>query len=163
MKDNPCPIHQKFDSNCCCCNPCVSGLELAQTLVSKFMQKAEQRVEQKPNLCSLSECAFRFSLIQEELNEYLAARYAENLTDIADAIGDLLYVVLGAACQHGINIAPIFEEIHRSNMTKFIDGHKNNSGKWIKGPSYTPANLHPILLAQNGNSTTVAGTDTTLQ
>jgi NTP pyrophosphatase (non-canonical NTP hydrolase) len=84
----------------------------------------------------------RHALIREELEEYWCAR---DIVEIADAIGDMLYVVLGAAVSHGLDIEPIFEEIHRSNMTKFIDGHRAENGKWIKGPSYSPANLGPII------------------
>lgn len=63
----------------------------------------------------------------------------------ADAIADLLYVVYGAAVAWGIRIDPIFGEVHRSNMTKFIDGHVNESGKYVKGPSYEPARIKEIL------------------
>ena len=84
----------------------------------------------------------RHALIREELEEYWSAR---DIVEIADAIGDMLYVVLGAAVSHGLDIEPIFEEIHRSNMTKFIDGHMDEAGKWIKGPSYSPANLGTII------------------
>lgn len=89
---------------------------------------------------------FRQNLIQEELNELSLAYY--NIVGIADALGDLLYVVIGTAVTYGIDLEPIFQEIHRSNMTKFIDGHRREDGKWIKGPSYSPANLEPILEQQ---------------
>ena len=114
-------------------------------MVKEFQQLALQEPRDKPSVISFNGMDLNAKLIGEELEEYLEAN---DIVDIADAIGDLLYVVLGAACQHGIDIDPIFHEIHRSNMTKFIDGHRRADGKWIKGPSYTPANLLPILQRQ---------------
>jgi len=117
-----------------------------QEQVSEFMRAAGQTVFSTPTAGSYGDSDKRFSIIFEELEEY---KCADHIEDIADAIGDMLYTVIGAACQHGINIEPIFEEIHRSNMTKFVDGHLDvQSGKWIKGPSYSPANLKPIIDAQ---------------
>lgn len=69
------------------------------------------------------------------------------IVDATDAIADLLYVVYGAAVAWGIRIDPIFGEVHRSNMTKFIDGHVNESGKYVKGPSYEPARIAEVLHA----------------
>ena len=116
-----------------------------QSMVKEFQQLALQEPRDKPSVISFNGMDLNAKLIGEELEEYLEAN---DIVGIADAIGDLLYVVLGAACQHGIDIDPIFHEIHRSNMTKFIDGHRRADGKWIKGPSYTPANLLPILQRQ---------------
>lgn len=117
-----------------------------QQVVKDFMQKAGQDCQDKPtqNL-TYGVKQLRWKLIQEELDEYLAAT---NVFETSDALGDLLYVVYGAAVAHGIDLEPIFEEIHRSNMTKFIDGHRREDGKWMKGPSYAPANLKPIIESQ---------------
>ena len=49
---------------------------------------------------------------------------------------------------YGIDMEPIHEEIQRSNMSKFIDGHLREDGKWVKGPSYSPADIKPIIEAQ---------------
>jgi predicted HAD superfamily Cof-like phosphohydrolase len=53
-----------------------------------------------------------------------------------DAVADLKYVVEGAGCAMGVDTAPIFDEVHESNMSKFIDGYCKPDGKWQKGPSY---------------------------
>lgn len=113
-----------------------------QTLVRDFQKAAAQEPKNEPSMLTFNGLELNANLIQEELNEYLNA---ETIVDIADALGDLLYVVLGAACQHGIDLDPIFHEIHRSNMTKFIDGYRRADGKWVKGPSYNPPNLKPLL------------------
>lgn len=119
-----------------------------QRAVAEFMKQAGQSVPSKPTVPSMDEAALRHVLIREELHEYwvvVDALYAYRSEDLleqaADAIGDLLYVVLGAAVTWGIDVAPVFEEIHRSNMSKFIDGERRPDGKWIKGPSYSPPDL----------------------
>lgn len=118
-----------------------------QLAVKEFMQKAEQEYYSRPTysrfLSSLRQ--LRVNLIAEECDEL---DQASSIEEIADALGDLLYVIYGAAVAHGIDLEPIFEEIHRSNMTKFIDGHRREDGKWVKGPSYSPANLKPIIESQ---------------
>lgn len=60
----------------------------------------------------------------------------------------MLYVVYGAAVTYGIDLEPIFDEIHRSNMSKlWPDGtvQKREDGKVLKPPTYSPADLEPIL------------------
>ena len=122
-----------------------------QEQVREFMLKAEQECPDRPTLGCSDVCNLRFDLIHEELYEYEKAICEQNLTEIADAIADLLYVVLGTAVAHGIDIYPIFQEVHSSNMSKFIDGHKDKSGKWIKGPSFRSPDLKPLLDKQIPN------------
>lgn len=119
-----------------------------QQMVREFMMKAGQECPNKPTMVSSQIGQLRLNLIHEETNELDQTDCNMDLTEVADVIGDLFFVVLGAAVAYGINIQPIFDEIMRSNMTKFIDGHKREDGKWIKGPSYTPANLKPIIDSQ---------------
>lgn len=72
-----------------------------------------------------------------------------DVVETADALTDLLYVIYGAGNAFGINLDATYNEVHRSNMSKFIDGHRHPvSGKWIKGPSYSPANLKSIVLGE---------------
>lgn len=115
--------------------------------VVKFMTLAGQECPDRPTLDV--DTVLRATLIEEELEEYGQAVLERNLTKVADAITDLLYVVLGAAVAHGINIQPCWDEVHRSNMSKFIDGHRAPNGKWIKGPSYSPTRLERILKQQS--------------
>lgn len=70
-----------------------------------------------------------------------------NLVEIADGLGDLIYVVLYTANKYGLDLDPIFEEIQRSNMTK-IGGQINSAGKLIKPDTYSPAQLTPIIQDQ---------------
>jgi predicted HAD superfamily Cof-like phosphohydrolase len=92
----------------------------------------------------------REKLILEELRELTEAA---TIVDVADALGDLLYVVLGAAVTYGIDLEPVFKEIHRSNMTKLWNGievKKNADGKVIKPPTYSLANVKAEILRQAG-------------
>jgi predicted HAD superfamily Cof-like phosphohydrolase len=120
-----------------------------QRAVTEFMLRAEQECPVRPTIPGHETRLLRLRLIDEELGELSSAQATENMTEVADALGDLLYVVLGTASAYGLDMEPIFWEIHRSNLSKFIDGHKREDGKWIKGPSYSPANLAPIWYAQS--------------
>lgn len=120
----------------------------AQKMVEEFMDKAEQYVPLRPTLLDKKTQELRIDLIQEEFDEYKEGVEEQNLTKIADGLADMLYVIIGAASAHGLNLEPLFNEVHRSNMSKFIDGHKAENGKWIKGPSYSPADFRNLILEQ---------------
>lgn len=69
--------------------------------------------------------------------------------ELADGIADALYVLLCAANAAGIDAARAFREAHRSNMSKFDGGHRDEkTGKWIKGPNYSPADFDTVLAGQ---------------
>ena len=87
------------------------------------------------------------SLIQEEFDELREALAQQDIEAVAKELADLLYVVYGTAVSCGIDMAPVFREVHRSNMSK-VGGHKRADGKWMKPPNYSPARLQPILAAQ---------------
>ncbi|MDG1981195.1 MAG: nucleoside triphosphate pyrophosphohydrolase family protein, partial [Flavobacteriaceae bacterium] len=68
----------------------------------------------------------RFNLMKEENEEYLEAANANDLVEVADALGDMLYILAGTIIEHGMQykIAEVFDEIQRSNMSKLgEDGH----------------------------------------
>lgn len=92
----------------------------------------------------------REDLIWEEFQELREEFYpastptdGKNKKEIAKELSDILYVVYGAADTFGIDIDRVFEEVHRSNMSKLVDGKplKREDGKVLKGPNYTPPNL----------------------
>lgn len=102
---------------------------------------------------------FRADLIREEFNELVAETYAADEWDkrtvpgnfvkhqIAKELADLLYVVYGTADAFGIDIDRVFAEVHRSNMSKLVDGKplKREDGKVLKGPNYKPPNLDFVV------------------
>lgn len=113
------------------------------------MLKAGQEVKESPAFPTRDVTNLRLTLHQEEAcREFMEATESGTIVEVADSLADSLVVILGTACAFGIDIAPIFEEVMCSNMTKFIDGRHREDGKWIKGPSYTPANIKPLLIEQ---------------
>lgn len=70
------------------------------------------------------------------------------LVEIIDSWCDMIYFILGDAVAMGVDLKPFFDEVHASNMSKFIDGKIGPDGKYQKGPNYQPPNLLPILKAQ---------------
>jgi len=104
-----------------------------------------------PTIPGRSTCDLRIELIREETRELGIAFDHNDVVEAADALGDLLYVVHGAALACGIDPEPVFEEIHRSNMTKANpDGTVNRraDGKIIKAQTYSPARLKMVLEQQ---------------
>ena len=92
----------------------------------------------------------RFNLMKEENEEYLEAANANDLVEVADALGDMLYILAGTIIEHGMQykIAEVFDEIQRSNMSKLgEDGHPifREDGKVLKGPNYFKPNIGSIL------------------
>ncbi|MGB8705141.1 MAG: nucleoside triphosphate pyrophosphohydrolase family protein [Gillisia sp.] len=92
----------------------------------------------------------RFNLMKEENEEYLEAANNNDLTEVADALGDMLYILCGTIIEHGMQhkIEEVFEEIQRSNMSKLgADGKPiyREDGKVLKGPDYFKPNIAKIL------------------
>lgn len=85
----------------------------------------------------------RFRLIDEEKKELMDGWHNRDITSVADALGDLTYVVLGTAVACGIELEPLLHEIHRSNMTKDVGEFKP-----IKGKQFEQPQLRPLLIAQ---------------
>lgn len=99
---------------------------------------------------SLDGALLRYELIREENEEYLEACREGNLTEIADALGDQLYILCGTILKHGMQhvIEEVFDEIHRSNMSKLgADGKPiyREDGKVLKGPNYFKPDIAKIL------------------
>lgn len=100
--------------------------------------------------------ALRLSLIEEELGELSEAFGLGDLVATADALGDLLYVVYGAAVACGIDLDPVFAEIHRTNMAK-VGGARRGDGKLMKPEGWQPPDLAAILAGQSPMNDFVAG------
>jgi predicted HAD superfamily Cof-like phosphohydrolase len=116
--------------------------------VKVFMKSFGQRIEEKPKFPNDKTMKLRFDLIQEELNELKEAMETQNLTEVADALTDILYVTYGAGCAYGINLDDCFKEVQRANMSKLGDDGKpifNDKGKVMKGPNYSKPNLKKFV------------------
>ena len=85
--------------------------------------------------------------MREELHELVESMHQCDMLAVAKELADLLYVVYGTAVSFGIDMEPVFEEVHHSNMTK-IGGRMDAGGKWIKPDNYSLARLESILREQ---------------
>lgn len=92
----------------------------------------------------------RYNLMKEENDEYLDACKNGDLVEIADALGDQLYILCGTILKHGLQnkIEEVFDEIQKSNMSK-LDSNGNpifrEDGKILKGENYFKPNIQKIL------------------
>lgn len=123
----------------------------AQKMVRKFHKEFDIHVAERPGVPDPKTTVLRERLIQEEFDELREAMKTENLPAIAKELADLLYVVYGTAVSYGIDMAPVFREVQRSNMSK-VGGYKRDDGKWVKPPTYSPARIEPILASQQRRS-----------
>lgn len=92
----------------------------------------------------------RYKLMREENEEYLEAANNNDLVEVADALGDMLYILCGTILEHGMQhkIEEVFAEIQKSNMSKLgADGKPiyREDGKVLKGPNYFKPNIARIL------------------
>ena len=92
----------------------------------------------------------RFDLMKEENQEYFEAAQSNDLVEVADALGDMLYILCGTIIEHGMQdkIEAVFNEIQRSNMSKLgANGQPiyREDGKVLKGPHYFKPNIKSIL------------------
>ena len=116
--------------------------------VGLFMKTFGQDVKTSASLSSKKITDLRLSLIEEELIELKEAIENKNLTEVADALTDILYVTYGAGHAFGINLDECFDEVQKSNMSKLgIDGKPifNDKGKVMKGPNYFKPNFSKLI------------------
>lgn len=92
--------------------------------------------------------SLRIKLLTEEFREYLEAEECRSLTEIADALADMCVIICGTALTYGIPLDKVFDEVHRSNMSKLGEDGKpiyRGDGKVLKGPGYFKPDIAPIL------------------
>lgn len=141
-----------------------------QKQVLLFHDTFDIKVEETPTYPDKATALLRCKLIEEEATELFDSLgysietdgtrhinmgdwnsvdnfHRGDLVEVADALGDLLYVIYGAALSFGIDLEPVTDEIHRSNMSK-VGGHKREDGKWIKPDTYSPADIKSVLEKQ---------------
>jgi predicted HAD superfamily Cof-like phosphohydrolase len=103
-----------------------------------------------PRPLEKDEYDLRYKLMAEENYEYLEACEANSLVEIADALGDQLYILCGTILKHGMQhvIEDVFDEIQASNMSKLGDDGKpvlRDDGKILKGPGYFRPDLSKFI------------------
>ena len=96
------------------------------------------------------EIILRYNLMKEENEEYLEAAKNKDIVEIADALGDQLYILCGTILKHGLQhkIEEVFEEIQRSNMSKLDENGKpifREDGKILKSNRYFKPDIKSVL------------------
>lgn len=136
----------------------VNGLNLVTMLFSEVLSSVAEfhTAFRIPNASaphahlSEEEALLRHRLMAEENDEYLEAVRQGDAVEVADALGDQLYILAGTMMRHGMQdvIAKVFREIQASNMSKLgPDGEPilREDGKVMKGPNYFRPNIAGIL------------------
>jgi predicted HAD superfamily Cof-like phosphohydrolase len=107
------------------------------------LDKPEGSIEEKDYL-------LRYNLMKEENEEYLEACKKGDLVEIADALGDKMYILFGTILKHGLQhkIEEVFDEIHRSNMSKLDENGRpiyREDGKILKSNKYFRPDIKSVL------------------
>jgi predicted HAD superfamily Cof-like phosphohydrolase len=118
--------------------------------VEEFHNVFLQENGTEPRLLPENEFLLRYNLMAEENDEYKEACWNGDLVEIADALGDQLYILCGTILKHGLQhkIEEVFSEIQRSNMSKLGSDGKpvfREDGKIQKGPGYSQPDINKIL------------------
>ena len=120
----------------------------------EFHRATQVHIEDRPTAdLPLEITELRLTLLSEELEEYRQALKSKDLIEVADALTDLLYVLLGTMVSHGLQEygAELFDEVHKSNMSKFDANsgpiHRQD-GKVLKPASFIKPNIEGILNQQ---------------
>jgi predicted HAD superfamily Cof-like phosphohydrolase len=137
--------------------------------VRAFHVAMGQPTADRPQMLTVERVRLRLALILEEVSELADAlgssgytvrrietviewlgrdefKRAQNLTEAADALADISYVVAGTAVEMGIPLGEVFDEVHASNMTK-LGGTVREDGKLLKPPGYRPPDIARVLAA----------------
>ena len=119
--------------------------------VAEFHRAFGLGIKDDPNAdLPLEKNLLRYKLMREENEEYLDAATRGDLVEVADALGDMLYILCGTILEHGMQdkIEAVFAEIQRSNMSKLGPDGKpiyREDGKVLKGPDYFKPDIKGIL------------------
>jgi predicted HAD superfamily Cof-like phosphohydrolase len=115
--------------------------------VKDFQLGADQKVSNFPVLPSESERNLRINLLEEEFKEYMHAETIDDIVEIADALADMIYIICGTAASYGIPLDKVFDEVHKSNMKKFVNGKatKRSDGKILKPEGWKAPNIKQYL------------------
>lgn len=116
------------------------------SLVKEFHKKFKVPILKKPSLIPKDRSEFRYTLMEEEVQEYLLGTKNNDLENVAKELVDILYSVYGTILEHGLQdkIDVIFEEVHLSHMSKDYSKYK-----MVKGEKYFKPNLKKILKNNN--------------
>ena len=118
--------------------------------VAAFHRVFKQTQTDEPTLIPEDDFILRHKLMSEENQEYIEACWNGDIVEIADALGDQLYILCGTILKHGMQdvIIDVFNEIQASNMSKLGPDRQpilREDGKILKGPEYFKPNLSKFI------------------
>lgn len=117
--------------------------------VAAFHMATDTPNRNEPTWPCDSRVRLRTDLICEEYTELRKAILLRNMVDTADAIADLIYVLIGAALEFGIPLEAVWNEVQRSNMAKVDPAtgkvRKREDGKVLKPEGWTPPDIEAVL------------------
>lgn len=119
-------------------------------LVEEFHEVFQIGNANEIKLIDEKDYTLRYNLIKEENEEYLEACKNGDIVEIADALGDQLYILFGTILKHGLHhkIEEVYDEIHRSNMSKLDENGQpifREDGKILKSEKYFRPEIHKII------------------
>lgn len=123
----------------------ISG---AQQDVRDFHEKFGLDTADRPTLPDERVKVLRMQLVHEEASELAEALLLGDLTEIAKEAADVLYVVLGTLVSYGIDLEPVWNSVHASNMAK-IGGAKSASGKVLKPTDWKKPDIRTLIEQQH--------------
>jgi len=116
--------------------------------VKEFYEQFDLPVQDMPMLPVQERRRLRMKLLEEKYHDYRYAERGRDLLKIADALGDMMYVIGGTALEYGLPLDRIFLEIHRSNLTKVDENGRpifREDGKLMKTPQYSKPDIAQII------------------
>jgi predicted HAD superfamily Cof-like phosphohydrolase len=128
--------------------------------VEEFHKAFGQDNGRWPRVLNKKDYELRWDLMDEENKEYLDACIEGSLVEIADALGDQLYILCGTILRHGMQhiIEDVFDEIQASNMSKLGENGKpvlREDGKILKGPGYFRPDLNKFIKVEKDASSSI--------
>lgn len=115
--------------------------------VKKFQTAVGQNVSEVPEFPDENERVLRRKLLREEVDEYFDGEDKDDLENVAKELADIIYIVCGTAASYGIPLDRVFNEVHRSNMEKLVDGKvvRRDDGKILKPEGWTAPDIKSVL------------------
>lgn len=123
----------------------MNNTALPMTDVKEWLRRVGQSVDTDNG----SQRRLYAKLINEEYSEFVDAFIDEDDVEQLDACMDMIWVIIGYALSRGWDVEAAWNEVARSNFSKFdTEGNpiKNpDTGKIMKGPDFSPPDLRKII------------------
>ena len=118
--------------------------------VKEFQTAVGQHVGKKTEFPDDAERDLRIKLLKEEYEEYIQGECKNDIENIAKELADIIYIVCGTAASYGIPLDRVFDEVHKSNMAKLVDGKpvRRDDGKILKPDGWKPPDIKSILWSE---------------